>query len=359
MAVVFEIQDDIDQAIASSLKLRLAADPAAARHHTPDIPAYEAFLKARHFLRRGTPESFRRGREWLEQAIALDPDFALAYAELASCFRLLASLGDEPTREALLHARAAAQRALELDATLPDAHANLAAVALFLDYDWDRAGHHFELAMARKPTPSEVSHLYGFFYLVPLGCMQAAIEEMERSLKEDPLNLECLSQFAVLLWAVGRNEDASRYFNHVLELDEQFWLALFLKALWLAEVGTVAAGRPFAERAYAAAPKILNSVGLLAGYLWRTGEVEKAEEMVASLGDGTAFGAPVAFSVYYMVRLDYETAADWVEKAIEQRDPNALPAACAPARPQFVANGRWPGLARMLRLPVTATGELG
>jgi TolB-like protein/Flp pilus assembly protein TadD len=358
MADVFAIQDEIAEAIASSLKVRLSADAGPARRHTPNIPAYEAFLKVRHFLRKGTPESFRRGKEWLEQAIALDANFAAAHVELASCFRLLASLGDEPTREALLQARAAAERAVKLDPTMADAHAHLAAVALFLDYDWEGAGHHFELALSHEPRSSEVSHLYGFFYLVPLGRMQAAIEEMQKSLKEDPLNLECLTQFAVLLWAVGKNDEARNYFDHVIELNEDFWLVLFLKALWLAERGAIDEGLPFARRAYAVAPKTPNSIGLLAGFLSLSGNVDVAERMIQTLGDGAAFGAPLAISVYYMVRSDYDTAADWVGKAIEQRDPNALPAACASARPRFVANGRWPGLARLLRLPESATGEL-
>jgi TolB-like protein len=159
LADVFSIQDDIAQAIASALKVRLSWDAVPARRHTPDIPAYEAFLKARHFLRKGTPESYTRAKALLEQAIALDPNFALADAELASCFRLLASLGDTPTREALLQARAAAARSLEVDPTLPQARAHLAEVVLFLDHDWVTAGRHFELAMAHKPIPSEVSHL--------------------------------------------------------------------------------------------------------------------------------------------------------------------------------------------------------
>jgi tetratricopeptide (TPR) repeat protein len=309
-------------------------------------------------LRKGTPESYARAKVLLEQTIALDPKFALAHAELASCFRLLASLGDTPTREALLQARAAAVRALDFDSTLPQARAHLAELVLFLDYDWVTAGRHFALAMAHQPVPSEVSHLYGFFYLMPLGRMQDAILEMERSLKDDPLNLECLSQYASLLWAVGRNEEALRCFHQALELDENFWLTLFLLGLWHSHVGSVEAGLAAAERAYAVMPRNLNSAGLLAGLFWRTGNFSKAEEMLESLGDTTAFGAPLAWSVYYDACLDFKKAADWVEKAIEQHDPNALPAACGCYRREYVVRGRWPGMARMLRLPEPAVAEL-
>lgn len=355
MAEVFTIQDEIAQAIASALQAKLSSDPAAARRHTPGIPAYEALLKGRHFLRKGTPESYRHGKECLEQAITLDPDFALAHAELAACYRLLASLGDAPTREALVQARAAALRSLRIDPALPEAHAQAAAVSIFLDYDWRTAGHHLQLAMAIKPIPSEVSHIYSFFYLMPLGRMQEAMVEMERSIREDPLNLECLSQYAALHWAAGKYDEAVMYCSKALELDRDYWLALFINALWHAQMGSVKTGLELAERAYAVMPKSSLSVGLLAGFRWRTGEIQQAEQMVEALGDGTDFGTQIAFSVYYSIRLDFDKAADWTEKAIEQRDPNALPSTCGPYRQYYVANGRWPVLARMLHLPETAT----
>jgi serine/threonine-protein kinase len=206
MADVFAIQDEIAEAIASALKIKLSADAAAARRHTPDILAYEEFLKGRHFLRKSTPESFRRGRECLERAIALDRDFALAYAELATCVRDGAGWQVETALQALPRARAFAQRSLEIDPALPEAHAELAAVALFLDYDWEIAGHHFRLAMTHGPTPATVSHLYGFYYLMPLGRIREAIARLKRSLTEDPLNTLCRTQLAVLHWEAGSHE---------------------------------------------------------------------------------------------------------------------------------------------------------
>ena len=357
MADVFAIQDEIAQAIASSLKVRLSPESLGARRYTPNISAYEAFLQGRHFLRRGTPESFRSALVCLDKAIALDPHFALAHSELASCHRLLASLGDTPTREALLNARMAAQRALVIDPALPEAHAHLAAIALFLDYDWRTAEHHFQLAMSHDPIPSEVNHLYGFFYLMPLGRLHDAAREMERSLKTDPLNLECLTQYAVVLWAMRTDEEACRYLNQVLQLEEKFWLALYLYSLWHSERGSVEAGLALAQKAYALAPNTPNSIGLLAGLLWRSGDIDKAEQMVEGISNGTSFGEPLAMQVYYYARLDFEKAADWAEKAIEQRDPNALPACCSSYRRHFEENGRWPTLARMLRLPEIATGK--
>lgn len=349
MADVFAIQDEIAQAIASSLKVRFSAH-GTMRHHTPGIPAYEAFLKGRHFVRKATPESFRRGRECLERAIALDPEFALAHTELAACLRDIAGWQVETAQEALPKARAAAQCALEIDPSLSEAHGELAAVALFLDYDWEKAGQHFRLAMAHDPIPPTVSHLYGFYYLMPLGRNQEAISELERALKEDPLNTMCRTQLAVLHWNADRHDEASEQFRQALELDEHFWLALMLQSIWQAERGNLEEALLFAERAYVVAPKNPDSIGALAGILSRRGDSQRADKLLGELGDFSAYGVPIALSIYHYIRMEFDHAADWVAKGIEEHHPHVLPAAAGPNRKNFVACGAWPRLAAMLHL---------
>lgn len=355
MADVFAIQDEIAQAIAVALKLRLSPQPAGVRRHTPNLPAYEAFLKARHFLRKATPDSLPLGKECLELAIALDPDFALAHAELAWYFTQLAALFHVPSRQALPQARAAANQALQIDPTLPAANAQLAIAALFLDYDWPEAGRRFQLAMTRDPIPPTVSHFYGFFYLMPLGHTGEATAELERALKGDPLNVLCRTQLAVCYWTAGSNEEASRQFRQALELDENFWLALLLQGIWHVENGRLEEALVLAERAYSVAPKNPGSIACLAGVLSRLGEEKRAAQLLQDLGDGSGYGAPLGFLIYHNIRLEFDLFADWAEKAIEQRDPNILPATGGPNRKFLIANGRWPALARMLNLPETAS----
>jgi serine/threonine-protein kinase len=356
MADVFAIQDEIAEAIASALKVKFSAADSAPRRHTPGIPAYEAFLKGRHLLRKATPESFRRARECLEKAIALDPDFALAHTELAACLRDGAGWHVETARQALPRALAAAQRALEIDPSLAEAHAELAAVVLFLDFDWEKAGYHFRLAMARDPIPANVSHLYGFFYLMPLGRIREAISELERSLTEDPLNTMCRTQLAVLHGMAGNHEEASAQFSQALELDENFWLALMVQALWQAQRGNIEKALALAERSYAVAPDNPSSIGVLAGLLSRRGDSERAAILLSELGDFTAYGVPVGLINYHFMRMEFENAADWAVKGIKERHPHILPATCGPIRKHFVACGAWSRLGRMLRLPSPDSG---
>jgi hypothetical protein len=137
----------------------------------------------------------------------------------------------------------------------------------------------------------------------------------------------------------------------VLEVDESFWLALLLYGIWNAMDGTLEDAFPLAEKAFAIAPYIPGSVGLLAGVLSRNGDTGRSEHLIQGLGDGTAYGAPLGFLVFHEVRMEPERMAYWVEKAIEQRDPNILPATSEPSRKYYVASGHWPRLARLLRLP--------
>jgi eukaryotic-like serine/threonine-protein kinase len=132
---VFAVQDEIATAIAGALQVKLSVQPAALRSYRPSLPAYEAFLKARHQSLKLRSESLTRCKEYLEEAIALDPGFALPHCELAFCFRNFTIIGGMPAHASTPKIRAAARRALEIDPSLPEAHAILGLVAAECDYD--------------------------------------------------------------------------------------------------------------------------------------------------------------------------------------------------------------------------------
>src|SRR5215472_5648821 len=151
MTDVFAVQDEIAAAIADALQLKPVGKPAGARRHQPTLPAYEAFLRARHALLKIAPEAAVLAKQLLEQAIALDPDYAEPYAELGWYHFLQGIMGLRSARETMPAARAQAQRALELAPAEPRAHAVLCAVAGPYDYDWKEAGDRFRLTLASEP----------------------------------------------------------------------------------------------------------------------------------------------------------------------------------------------------------------
>jgi serine/threonine-protein kinase len=349
MADVFALQDEIAQAVAGALKVKLTSEPAA-RRYMPSVPAYELFLKGRHLMVFGGPQGMPRAKEWLDQAIELDPQFALAHAQRAMHFTSLAALGMRPARETLAQARRAAQEALRIDPSLPEGHGALATVAVFLDHDWQEAGRHFQIAMAREPIPAIVNHFYGFFYLLPQGRVPEAAEALERAVQDDPLNILCRTQLGVCYWTLDRREDASKQFRKVLEINENYPLALFLQGFWYADGRRLDEALAFAERLYSVAPQFPVGVGLLAAVLSRKGDSRRSESVLRELGDGSAPCTPLGFCLFHLIRSEIDKAADWAEKSIEERDPNSLPATCGPNRKFLEAAGRWPAIARMLNL---------
>jgi len=137
---VFAVQDEIAEAIVA-LQVKLSEQPAALRQYTPNLPAYEALLRARHHLNRLTLESMARVRNCLAQSIALDPGYAQLHAELGVYFSTLTAFSMPPAHEAVPLARAAAQKALDIDPSLPDKLATLGRSAALYDYDWKEAAH--------------------------------------------------------------------------------------------------------------------------------------------------------------------------------------------------------------------------
>src|SRR5271170_4873726 len=133
LADVFAVQDEIAQAIASALQVKLSGAPTPSLQYKPNLPAYEALLKARHYFGTFRPDLLQRAKECYEQAIALDPKFALAHCEYGYYFVGMAFSGALPANQALPMARSQAQKALDLDPSLPDGHAMLGFVAACLD----------------------------------------------------------------------------------------------------------------------------------------------------------------------------------------------------------------------------------
>jgi eukaryotic-like serine/threonine-protein kinase len=352
LADVFAIQDEIAQAIAAALRVKLST--VSGLRHAPSIAAYEAYLKGRYHLvqRTRTPESLARCKESLEQAIALDPQFALPHSELGRYYENMAIAGLLPARESLPLAREAAQQALDLDPSLPQGHAKLGMVAAVLEYDWKEAERQFRLAMAHDPVPPEVRSDYGMFYLLPRGRLREAVAEAERALKQDPLNMIGRTMLAACL--ASEESDSERHYRQILELDENFVPALFGLALNLASRGMLAEARAVTEKGFAVAPWNLQLVGLLAGVSARLGEASRVEGLIARLEPGLVYGTPRGLAIFHLLCSETEKGADWVGKAIEQRDPFVFILMRHPLCKSLRASPRWAKLAALVNLPAEA-----
>jgi len=344
---VFEVQDEIAAAIADSLRLKLRPE---GRKHTPAAPVYEEFLKARHYLRNWSPDSASKARECLRRALTLDPRFAQAHTELCRVFEMMATENSLRPEEAAKLMRESAQAALEIDASLPSTHWVLAMAAV-LDYDWERAGEEFRLALSHPPVPVDIRIDYSLWYLAALGRMKEAQEQMERALVDDPLNVLARAHLGGYLFMSGRWSESEAVENQAVELAPGFFIPYFHLACHQVLKGRLAEARSNAERCAALAPWNPGVAGALAGILSLVGDEAGARKLMSGLGDGSAFGSPWGFVAYHGVRSESDRAADWFEKMIQQRDVRAPYIVASALGDRLTSSPRWPALRRMMNLP--------
>ena len=188
---VFEIQSEIARAVARKVEIELSPEQEAqlASIQTVKPEAHEAYLRGRYEAEKFTEEGAANAVEHYREALAADPAYAAAYASLAHAYIDLGQpLGGMPYREAMLAARSAALKAIELDASLPAAYAALGAVSWLYDWDWETAGQMFKRAIELNPNSASNRSIYGLF-LSSMGRHEEGIAQGTRAVDLDPSSL--------------------------------------------------------------------------------------------------------------------------------------------------------------------------
>src|SRR5437899_470506 len=151
---IVSLQNEVAATIAREVRVTLMLEEQAglARRPPVNLAAYEAYLKGRYYWNQRTEAGLRKGIEFFQHAIELNPTSALAYSGLSDCYTGLGYLSYLAPKDAFHPAKAAATRALELDATLAEPHASLAYARLYYDWDWAEAEREFQRALALNPN---------------------------------------------------------------------------------------------------------------------------------------------------------------------------------------------------------------
>ena len=200
LADVLDIQREVSRRIAKSLAVELLPDQqtALSRTSTRDSEAHEAYLKGRYFWNKRTEEGFEKAIVHFEQAIARDPDYALAYTGLADCYETLALYGGLlPGGAAGSNQNSSYPKRLEIDGKLAEAYTSLGFAKLLFDWDWPGAEQKFKQALDLNPNYVTGHHWYGLF-LALMGRFDEAFAQMRHSLDLDPLSLVLNSHLRVV-----------------------------------------------------------------------------------------------------------------------------------------------------------------
>ncbi len=220
---ILRLQGEVAEAIARQIRGSLTREESASllRGGTASPRAYEAYLRGRYHWNRRTAEDFHRAIEYFEEALAHDPAYALAHAGIADAHVLLGIYGYAEPASALPAARAAAERALELDGTLAEAHTTLAAVEESFDWDWAGAEAEYRRALELNPSYATAAHWYGMFMMM-MGRFAESVRQLEGAAALDPLSPAIQTSRAMALVHARRPDAAIEQAESVLELDPDF-----------------------------------------------------------------------------------------------------------------------------------------
>jgi serine/threonine protein kinase/Tfp pilus assembly protein PilF len=219
---ILVVQDEIAEEVLQTLKLKLAGEPRKrAARQTQNTEAYQLYLKGRFFWNKG-PGHWDKAIALYEQALAKDPKYALAYSGIADCYSMLGSfLGVMRPAEAFPKAKAAAEKAVALDASLSEAHVSLGVCALNYDREWAVAEREFRRALELNPDNSRAHQEYSALLLC-MNRIDEAIREAQRGAELDPLSAVTSVLLSRSLYFARRYDDAIDVLKKALEIDPAY-----------------------------------------------------------------------------------------------------------------------------------------
>ena len=321
---ILAVQSEISREISEQLRSRLTneEEKRLTKHYTENTEAYEDYLKGRYYWNKRTGDDLKKAIDYFNQAIAKDPAYALAYAGLADCYIVIPNYSNVSTQEASVKGKEAAQKALQIDDSLAEAHTSLGGIKSDFEWDFGGAETEFKRAVTLNPNYATAHHWYAQF-LSPQGRHDEAIAEIKRAQTLDPLSL-IINAVVGDTYIKARQYDAAiEQLRKTIEMDKNFSLAyrylgnaylekgMYNEALAALRTADSVAGQT-AERADSL--QHAYTTGGAEG-LWR-----KQLEMLKANAEKGALQDYAVASVYARLG-DKEQALNWLEKALHSRDP--------------------------------------
>jgi eukaryotic-like serine/threonine-protein kinase len=324
-ADVLIVQREMSEQISNELQLKLSGDEmkeikAIAAPESPQ--AYQAYLKGRYYYNSYTEESVRKSLTFFTEAIGADPTYALAYAGLASAYYFLSNLYMAP-REAMPRAREAAERAVRIDAHSADAHAALALVRTWYDWDFVAGEREFRRALLLNPNDADAHRFYGDFLIVTRQ-FDRAISEKRRAEQLDPLSVPASFDVARALFFAGRYAEAEQQARRTLDLDEHFPPAYQLRAQIALQQNRVEAALPLLEKTMAMGgrkPFFLSMWGYANGV---AGHRDKALAAIKELKASPTYTLPLFMARVNAGLGDKDEALRWLGMLYAERSESVV-----------------------------------
>ena len=357
---IFAVQDDIAQSVVKELRVALMGGDAekeaasaktevqaAVASRTANPEAWRLYLRGRSFLV-GNQQEMDKSVDCFKQAVALAPDYAMAYAGLAEAYTSQAYLRAVNRTEFVDKARDAVTRALELDPDLAEAHTALGLVRFYFEWDWEGADAALRRALELNPHSQAANEEYGT-YLIYMCRFEEGFARTREAARLDPLSVGPVHNLAILAMIRGDYEEAAAGFRRAIDIEPNWTWGYTKLARTLSQQGKCEeafAQTEIAERRLAGGAAPLSWSWLGVTYA-NCGDTVRARQMLERLHalEKKQYVDPVTFAQVHGALGEVDLALDWYEKAFADRTPNMVFAAITPALcPELVGNLRYQAL---------------
>jgi serine/threonine protein kinase/tetratricopeptide (TPR) repeat protein len=324
---IFSIQDDIAQTVVKTLKIKLFGDAkdTIVKRHTENIEAYNLYLQGRFFWNKRTEDGLKRAIEKFEQALGLDPNYALVLVGISDCYNLFPTYYYSSPKEAFPKAKEAVLKALQIDNSLAEAHTSLAWIKLIYDWDWEGAEKEFKQAIDLNPGYATAHQWYSAY----LGCMgrtDEAKKEIEKALELDPISL-VIKQDEATPYILNREYDkAIEIVLSVIEIEQNFpELHMYLGWAYFCKAEYDKALKEFKEERIIRKGADIFAIDVWIGITYANmGKKEEARQVLNELIELSKYEyvSPVD-----LAKLSFDLGEEtlykyWLDKAVEERDIN-------------------------------------
>jgi tetratricopeptide (TPR) repeat protein len=319
---IFAVESEIAKTIADTLQAKLSGSEqhAIAERPTENTEAHQLYLRGRYLWNRRTGENLKKALAYFEQAAEKDPHYALAYSGMADSCTLIPFYSAGTPQDYLPRARAAAQKAVELDDTLAEAHTSLAYV-FYVDFENAQSMKEFERAIFLNPNYAMAHHWYGGNLLNALGRFDQAIAEEKRALQLDPVSPIISTTLGAVYRMARRYDEAIAQLRDAVEMHPEFYWAHRFLGMSLELKGATDEAIAEYRKAFELSddPMVL---ALLAHAEASVGKQNEARQILGQLTEEakTRYIPAYAFAMIHLALGEKDQALDWLEKAARDHD---------------------------------------
>lgn len=319
---IFSLQDSIASRVGNQLTPRLNGEERAGleKPGTANTDAYLAYLKGRYFFRKWNPADHQRAMQHFNEAIARDPNYALAYSGIADAYASSAVNNWLPAHEAFPKAREAAKKALALDHTLAEVHATSGAISMFYDFDWNTAEREFQQAIELNPNYPESYEVYSYL-LSCTGRLDQGIELAKRGLALDPLSIALSDDLGGAYYWARRFDESIGQSKKSIDLDPGHAASyLFIGQSYDQKANYVEAIASY-QKAISLSERTTNLLGLLAHSYAMSGRRDEALKILAELREMSQSKpvSPYDLAIIYVGLGEKDKAIELLKRAYEER----------------------------------------